>query len=83
MCQTLDFAPRRALSVPTLRVAFMVSEESQNRRAWLLERLIIEVRAYANADNQTRLMRLGRMDGYLEVGVAFGYWSRRSADLMP
>jgi len=53
-----------------------------DRRTWLLERMILEARAYGNADNQTRLMRLGRVDGYLGVGVAFGYWSRRSADHM-
>ena len=53
-------------------------EESQDQRSWLLERVITEARAYANADNQTRLMRLGWVDGYLGVGVAFGYWSRRS-----
>jgi hypothetical protein len=34
--------------------------------------MITEASAYANADNQTRLMRLGRVDGYLGVGVAFG-----------
>ena len=60
----------------------MPSQESQKQRAWLLGRLIIEARAYANADSQTRLMRLGRVDGYLGVGVAFGYWSRRQADHM-
>ena len=60
----------------------MRSDGSRAQRSWLLERLIIEARAYANADNQTRLIRLGRVDGYLGVGVAFGYWSRRSADRM-
>ena len=60
----------------------MTSQGPQAQRAWLLERLIIEALAYANADTETRLMRLGRVDGYLGVGVAFGYWSRRQADHM-
>jgi hypothetical protein len=55
---------------------------SWSERVWLLERLIIEACAYSNADNQTRFMRLGRGDGYLEVGVQFGFWSRRQADRM-
>jgi phage gp16-like protein len=44
--------------------------------------MITEATAYANADDQTRLMRLGRVHGYLGVGVAFGFWSRQSADRM-
>jgi hypothetical protein len=51
-------------------------------RTRLLERMIIEARAYKNAGGQTRLMRLGRVDGYLGVGVEFGYWSRKQADHM-
>jgi hypothetical protein len=60
----------------------MPSQIVRSQRDWLLERMILEAGAYANADNQTQLMRLGRVDGYLGVGVAFGYWSRRSADRM-
>ena len=56
--------------------------QHRDPRIWLLERLILEASAYRNADNQTRLMRLGRVDGYLGIGVAFGFWSRRSADIM-
>lgn len=57
--------------------------DGQDRRTRPLERrLILKARAYKNADNQTRQMRLGRVDGYLGVGVAFGYWSRRQANRM-
>jgi hypothetical protein len=37
-------------------------------------------RDYANADTSIRQIRWGRVLAFLEVGVAFGYWSKRSAD---
>jgi hypothetical protein len=49
-------------------------------REWLVRRVEQEARAFANADRSTRDLRYGRVLGYLDVGVAFGYWSKRSAD---
>ena len=40
----------------------------------------VEARAYANADYLTREIVWGGVLGFLEVGAAFGYWSKRSAD---
>jgi hypothetical protein len=60
----------------------MSSRIVRSQRDWLLERLIVEAGDYGRADAQIRQMRLGRVDGYLGVGVAFGFWSRRSADIM-
>jgi hypothetical protein len=40
----------------------------------------VEARAVLNADHQTKQIRWGRLLGMLEVGVRFGWWSRRAAD---
>jgi hypothetical protein len=50
------------------------------RREWLLRRVEVEPYACANADSLTKEMCYGRVLGLLEVGVAFGYWSRKTAD---
>jgi hypothetical protein len=49
------------------------------RRA-LLKRVEREARAYANADETTRLIRWGRVMGLLEAGVVLGFWSRKARD---
>jgi hypothetical protein len=49
-------------------------------REWLARRIETEAWAYANADHLTRDLCLGRMHGFLEVGVDTGYWSKKVAD---
>ena len=49
------------------------------RRAWLKARIDAEARAYAAADPKVKPIRWGRLLAFLEVGVRFGWWSRRSA----
>jgi hypothetical protein len=51
-----------------------------NEREWLLRRIEIEALAYANSDQTVREIRWGRVLGFIEVGVAFGFWSKRAAD---
>jgi hypothetical protein len=45
-----------------------------------MRRVEMAARDYANADSGIRQIRWGRVLAFLEVGVAFGYWSKRSAD---
>jgi hypothetical protein len=54
--------------------------DDEDRREWLLDRLDVAARDFANADLQIKQIRWGRQLGLLEVGTRFGYWSRRSAD---
>jgi hypothetical protein len=49
-------------------------------REWLVRRIEAEARAYVNGDRTTRPIRWGRVLGFLEVGVAFGYWPKRTAE---
>jgi hypothetical protein len=49
------------------------------RRAWLLRRIEVEARAYANADYLARQMLYGRVLGLLEAGVGFGLWPKKAA----
>jgi hypothetical protein len=50
------------------------------RREWLLRRIEMEANAYANGEATRHDMLYGRVLGLLEVGVAFGYWSCKTAD---
>ena len=49
-------------------------------RIWLIRRIVIEAQNYANADTRLEPFRRGHVLALLEVGVAFGYWSMRTAD---
>lgn len=46
----------------------------------LVRRIVVEARAYANADPGRDKLQLGRVCGLLEVGVIAGYWRKRDAD---
>ena len=52
----------------------------RERRAWLLRRIEVEANAYPSADPLIRDLWYGRVLGLLEVGAAFGYWSKKAAD---
>jgi hypothetical protein len=54
--------------------------DDHERREWLLRRVEVEADAYANAEPMIRDQCFGRMLGLLEVGTAFGYWSKKTAD---
>jgi hypothetical protein len=60
----------------------MSSRIVRSQRDWLLERLIVEAGDYATADAQIRQMRLGRVDGYLGVGVAIRILVTPFTDIM-
>jgi hypothetical protein len=49
-------------------------------RKALLNRIQIETRAYANADEATRLHPVGPRVGLLEAGVVLGFWSAKARD---
>jgi len=53
--------------------------EDARRRAWLKRRIEIEARAYSTADAKVKPIRWGRLLAFLEVGVRFGWWSRKAA----
>jgi hypothetical protein len=39
----------------------------------------VEARAFANSDETTSQLRLGRVQGLLEAGVLAGYWRKRDS----
>lgn len=49
------------------------------RRHWLLRRIEAEARSFVNAEPMMREACWGRLLGFLEVGTAFGFWSRKAA----
>ena len=53
--------------------------DDARRRAWLKHRLDNEARAYAAADPKVKPVRWGRLLAFLEIGVQFGWWSRKAA----
>jgi hypothetical protein len=56
----------------------MMTEEEH--RGWLLYRIELDARALTNAEHMTGAERRGRLRGFLEVGIAFGYCSPKTAD---
>jgi hypothetical protein len=49
-------------------------------RPWLARRIEREAWATVNAWHGNRQQCLGRVLGFLEIGVRLGYWSRKTAD---
>jgi hypothetical protein len=54
-------------------------DDEAKRRAWLMARLDTEAHPYANAHPKVKPIRWGRMLGFLEVGVRFGWLTRKRA----
>jgi hypothetical protein len=52
----------------------------EGARLALMRRILLEARAYANADETMRQIRWGRVLGLLEAGVVLGFWSARARD---
>jgi hypothetical protein len=48
-------------------------------RRWLLRRIEAEAWAFVNAEPMMREACWGRLLGFLEVGTAFGFWSKKAA----